>query len=359
MDAFLQLHLRGINKDDFPGVWGAVFLASFTEETNKKAFEATGIWPFNRDIVNPKLMEPSKVWSSKTAFALPLPSPARRIVAMMHTPPNKPNACGFRLQHTGPQQNTLSSLTEVLEGSPSGAFLVSSDNITSAQEISPPIIVTVPPTISTQRSTIYAKQHIEKLRVLSEEELFANIEELIENIQHTEQKLIQAQYSIEAANAQLVVQHLHALKLKASLTEKEKRKPGQHTRVFADGLGKVFTSDDIYAKVQEQWEARKEKEKESVKRAKEKEEKRRAKQALDRWWEVVGQQHTAALAKWQDETEKLKNLNIPRKKWPEKPTKPRKKCWKEFMPSVDAIESVADEEEDEDDNDDDFHWYQE
>ena len=58
-------------------------------------------------------------------------------------------------------------------------------------------------------------------------------------------------------------------------------------------------------------------------------------------------------------TEELKKQHIPRKKWPDKPTRPRKKSWQEFLP-ISNNESEA-EEEDEDDNDyvEEFSWYQE
>jgi hypothetical protein len=52
LDAFKTLHHCKLNKEDFCEIWGCAFKEAFTEENIKLAFEATGIHPFNANIIS-------------------------------------------------------------------------------------------------------------------------------------------------------------------------------------------------------------------------------------------------------------------------------------------------------------------
>jgi hypothetical protein len=84
INAFEELHQRGVDKEDFCGVWGRAFLTAFTPDLVKAAFEATGIHPFNRNIISARQMKPSEPTSTHAAFPLPQSSPVRAVLAAFH-----------------------------------------------------------------------------------------------------------------------------------------------------------------------------------------------------------------------------------------------------------------------------------
>lgn len=53
---FEDLHMAGVSKGDFAGVFGRAFLRAFTPESVKAAFEATGVHPFNPGVITEKQM---------------------------------------------------------------------------------------------------------------------------------------------------------------------------------------------------------------------------------------------------------------------------------------------------------------
>ncbi|PCH42786.1 DDE-domain-containing protein, partial [Wolfiporia cocos MD-104 SS10] len=77
ISAFKQLHKHSVTKADFAGVFGRAFLDSFTVETIKAAFEATGICPFNPNDISSEQTKPSLPTSTKGSFPLAQPSPVR------------------------------------------------------------------------------------------------------------------------------------------------------------------------------------------------------------------------------------------------------------------------------------------
>jgi hypothetical protein len=74
---FEELNRTAVKKGNFTGVFGHAFLRAFTRDTILAAFEATGICPFNPDIITGDQMKPSLVTSTQAAFPLPQPSPVR------------------------------------------------------------------------------------------------------------------------------------------------------------------------------------------------------------------------------------------------------------------------------------------
>lgn len=81
INTFEKLTNRGVDKEDFCGVFGQAFLRVFTPEIIKSAFEATGIWPFNPNVITPRHMKPSQVTSTRASFPLPQTSPTRAVMA--------------------------------------------------------------------------------------------------------------------------------------------------------------------------------------------------------------------------------------------------------------------------------------
>ncbi|KIJ52065.1 hypothetical protein M422DRAFT_157164, partial [Sphaerobolus stellatus SS14] len=70
IDAFELQHCRGINKSEFAGVFGIAFAEAFTPDTVKAAFEKTGIYPFNPNIITANQMKPSEPHSTQSYTTL-------------------------------------------------------------------------------------------------------------------------------------------------------------------------------------------------------------------------------------------------------------------------------------------------
>ncbi|THU83855.1 DDE-domain-containing protein, partial [Dendrothele bispora CBS 962.96] len=68
---------RGVNKEDFAKVFGTAFIQAMTQDIILAAWEATGLIPFNPDIIKPEQMRPSEITSTKSTFPLPQNSPTR------------------------------------------------------------------------------------------------------------------------------------------------------------------------------------------------------------------------------------------------------------------------------------------
>jgi len=81
LNVFENLHNRGVNKEDFAEVWGRAYQTAFTEENIRSAFKATGIHPFNPDVISERQMKPAEASSTKATFPLPQNSPTRAVMA--------------------------------------------------------------------------------------------------------------------------------------------------------------------------------------------------------------------------------------------------------------------------------------
>lgn len=68
-----------VTKTNFIVVYGRVRAKAFTTDLVKKAFEKTGIHPWNPKVITPEMMAPSKAHSTEAGAPLPLPSPIHAI----------------------------------------------------------------------------------------------------------------------------------------------------------------------------------------------------------------------------------------------------------------------------------------
>jgi hypothetical protein len=102
IDQFEVLHQRGIGKEDFCQVFGEAFLKAFTPETIMAAFKATGIHPFNPNVIKPTQMKPSENTSTQASFPQPQTSPTHAVMVafcdysftIQGTRPDSPPAAG-------------------------------------------------------------------------------------------------------------------------------------------------------------------------------------------------------------------------------------------------------------------------
>jgi hypothetical protein len=84
INTFEELNQRAVDKEDFCGVFGRAFLLAFTPDMVKAAFTATGIHPYNADIITAQQMKPSEPTSMHAAFPQPQSSPVRAVLTAFH-----------------------------------------------------------------------------------------------------------------------------------------------------------------------------------------------------------------------------------------------------------------------------------
>ncbi|KAF8221739.1 DDE-domain-containing protein, partial [Tricholoma matsutake] len=75
INAFEELHRWSVDKGDFCGVFGRAYILAFTKENIEAAFAATGIHPFDPNVVRPEQMKPAEATSTRSSFPLLQPSP--------------------------------------------------------------------------------------------------------------------------------------------------------------------------------------------------------------------------------------------------------------------------------------------
>lgn len=83
--AFKSLHLQAVKKADFTGVFGNAFLKAFTKPLVESAFSATGIHPFDHDIITPQQTMASEATSTTAGFGVQQPSPVHAILHAWQT----------------------------------------------------------------------------------------------------------------------------------------------------------------------------------------------------------------------------------------------------------------------------------
>ena len=170
---FETLHRHSVGKGDFAGVFGRAFLRSFTDDTVKAAFAATGVYPFNPDVISDEQMKPSLPTSTKSSFPILQPSPVEAIITAMgshpptsfelspttHTAPiagpsyNMPGTPSTPTRRycepiIDPELETPTKRMRVLYGAlattSSGSLLVSKARMTSAFSPITPVLETLP-----------------------------------------------------------------------------------------------------------------------------------------------------------------------------------------------------------------------
>ena len=79
----LELLKYSVENSDFTSVFGHAFFQAFTPDRIRAAFKATGVHPFNPDVITEKQMKPSLLTSTRGTFPLTQPSPVHAILKAM------------------------------------------------------------------------------------------------------------------------------------------------------------------------------------------------------------------------------------------------------------------------------------
>ena len=110
-----------VTKQNFPVHYSTVREGAFTESVVLSAFQATGIWPFNPDVIKLSQMAPALESSTEAGAPLPLPPVLQDIVKVLRvrrasTPSLQP--AGYHQQGLTTPQRTAAHLTQVTTGTP-------------------------------------------------------------------------------------------------------------------------------------------------------------------------------------------------------------------------------------------------
>lgn len=373
LNNFYEVYKRGVNKEDFAEVFGKAYINSFTFETISAAFRATGVHPYNPQVISPLKLKPSEETSTTTTFPLPLASPVRRVMAVYHqqgpsrrgpeTDPDTPHATHSESSLQSPSKHTLSDCIDPSQFTPTkrvrlmhtslsesltGSYLVAESPIDPFKPLIPPVIESVPATLP--KPDFSALQNQQQIKELTREQLEEQVNSLTYNLALAKAH-IQVQRGInEAANAQLIVQHLHAEKLQVALQEKAKKKTvkDRQSILFGDGKGRVVTSSEVVDELKKLEEELTKKEKDKADRQAVREARKVAKERLNQQWEVMKEAYQQAIEQWKLECARLSEQKTPKCHWPAKPKRPAKPR----APPIehDRAASPSDGEDDSDDN---------
>lgn len=380
---FFDKHRRTATKSQFTGLFGKAYLQAFTPDTIRAAFSATGIYPFNPNVIRPEQLKPSEATSTTATFPLRQTSPVRAVMAAFRyampaptdndpttmypiteasapsTPTRKRTRYedGTYLPPVDPSLYTPSKRVRVMRASlastSSGSFLVSSGPVTSSCRIDPPVLERLPPSDIDWRKI----NDIARPQELSRDELIEHLQQLTDLSSRAKSHIQAQNVLIEATQAQLVVQDLYARKLNETLFNKENRKSKDRTKlIFKDGKGRHLTHDEIVEALEAMEHERDRKEAEKKQRRLTKKVERTARQAakaaVDAEWQEIKSAHEANLATWSIKCAELAAEGLPKSRWPKKPARPLKPKVAERRESREEEDSDSDDEGSDEDVDD-------
>jgi hypothetical protein len=371
---FEALHKQNVSKGDFTGVFGNAFLKAFTKDTVEAAFRATGIHPFNRDIILPSQMKPSLSTSVKGAFPLQQTSPVRAVMAAFRacpptsfdTSPDTHTVARPSLDDTpiaSTSKHTLDSdidpalftpskrirlLSSAMASTSSGSLLVSKTRITSEYQLSSPVFEVPPELPQPDWSLLEIPCSSGRNRNDLEEEN----RKLTKSLRRARLQIRAHELIDEGTQAQLVVQNLTLIKMKECLHAKENRKKSDRAKLFPQGKGRVLTADDFAEEMRRSAEKRVAEAVKKDQRSVAREAKKAAKKAADAAWKETLQAHEGEIERWKSECERQRAEGTLVKNLPKRPTRPLKpKMMGVSSALVENEVDASDESSDSDEND--------
>lgn len=244
---FNDLAGRPIRKEDFLHLYAKAHVRTFTVETIKSAFAATGVFPFNPNVIEASALQPSLATSIRPN-ALPLhhvqTTPMRAVSRLLELassdglPPFNPE--GARAKP--------SSDTEAL------GFLLDLQKSTAKSEdrlqASP---LNLPPPIPS------LAQKLRELNIAEGQHGLTNNEqkELLDIVSHQSR-------TITMLTSTLVLRDTYMKKLQQQVQAKEKKKRTGNTRLLGDGLPKVLSGDEFFERAKEHQQRRKAEEEKKI-----------------------------------------------------------------------------------------------
>ena len=355
-----------VNKCTYAKVFGTAFLQAFDTNTILAAFKATGVHPYDPTVIKEQQLKPSEQTSTTSVFPLQMASPVRRVMTVYHkldleleeelsthtlplplspmvpasSPSTPQNSHRISHAHFTPTHTThtiephidpalftpskrVRTLRASLASSSIGSYLVSKPRIDSLTKPISPVIERQPylrePNWGLLRTPTAPPERVSMESVKQENLLLRT------NLKLAYDQISAARSINEAANAQLIVQHVQASRMNTALHEKSKlAKEKRGERIGADGKAVVYTSAsvvEVKRKMRDDAELKAAHKKARADlRVRVREEKEKIKQK----WAEICRVHTDSMMEWKMKTEQLKEQKVPRNQWPKAPVRPKK-----------------------------------
>ena len=342
----LKNHDR-LTKANIMEVLGPAYYAALTPENVKASFKATGIHPFNPEVITEDKMAPSLATAKtnpfpgttpiaikKTVdFLLPeLSTPFTPIRPLGTQPDTKESPLHIYAQENHAQEPSQPPLdaANVLRDSEIG-FIYQSRAITSSQPLpseyidyqSPLKRFKIPPT-HCQGSIAELKEENKQLR---------------EELDNLRQKAKRSLHSNARLNMQVAIQHVFLTRLRHQLAQKEMKKSANRNKINQNGRGVILTSNEIREIIAEQQEGRIQKAAAKLCRAEARQVNKTTRKTKDELNAVKRAEWQAKRAAYDTKCEKLQRQGVPKSQWPRAPWYPfGKKSYEQWLAEGDEPE---------------------
>lgn len=247
-DAHLRETGEAVTKENFLKIYGGAHLKVLTPEIIKAAFRKVGIYPFNRNVITPEMMAPSRDTSYKVFTPVVPPTPVRIVSDLLvdatqpairtHNEPTKSTVMDL------PSQPIRIAIPQL--ASSDARYLTTTSPIKSSSQ--PPDLPTFnlsPIKYQPTKQNVDGTKQQER-RALNQEVLMAKDAQ----INLLKGQLLQLQ-------ATMVLQRLYCARVRRQLAAKEAKKDKQGKtggRLLGDGLPHLLTDDEFYEKIKAHWE---------------------------------------------------------------------------------------------------------
>ncbi|KAF5360338.1 hypothetical protein D9756_005089 [Leucocoprinus leucothites] len=341
-------HGHDVTKADFTGLFSQAFNKSFNCDTVQAAFKATGVYPYDPNVITEEKMKPSLPSFSKGSFPLPQPSPVKAILKAFEEHPmidydaNEMSIDPI-LTYSASLSGRMGLVCQSLQYTLSGSFLVLDTPHTSATPVLPPSLESTPSLPPVDWSLV---KEPPQTGWVTQEAYKTEVQDLRTRLSLAKTHIEAHQACLEAQNAQLVFQELHLQHINKVLFRKE-TKGSEDSGVHVDGGGAILIDEKIIEKVQEREALKKAKAEEKERRKDNRERRKEAQIQQAEQWQCMQDKYQVILVGWEVETQKLASEGVPKCSWPPKPKKPHKPTLSIFL----MTDNGADDDKNEMDED--------
>ena len=246
---FEESKRQRVTKQNFVTVYGRAHQHVLTPELVKTAFQKTGVWPFNANLVTKGMMAPSLKTSLQGHLPLPQPSPVRALTSFMRHYHSSASTENSNLSEGSSQvqtadvpwtQGNYSAAKDAVEAlaSTSASFLLNDTPLTSTDCLPTYTPIPITPTRRCHHSLLDEEPQTSK--ELAYQDALRTAYSREEEYKH----------ALHGMQSTIVLQSMYCDRLSKQLAAqdeaKKSRKKGQ---LVGDGLPWLLTGDEFYKRV--------------------------------------------------------------------------------------------------------------
>ena len=296
-----------VMKETFLKIYGEAHIRTLSPELIRKAFEKTGVFPFNPDVISPEMMAPSKETSLEGPLPLTPSSPIRTAAASLRSILHQSSELDRHRGSSGQQVHNVS--TDLINHTihrledPKLRYLTCASPIRATAQ-RPPVTTT---TISPIKAR-YAHLLLTTPKTDQEKALMEMVHDLA---------LREAHYKGVVAGLQcsVILQQAYVERVHGQLESKEKKNQNQKG-ALRGGHARLMTEDEAFSEIKLQKEERVQQKLEKERRKGMMEEHRFAMEEWKRSEEARKALNVARHEEWEREVQAWKELPKPRGKRP-------------------------------------------